>query len=225
MQKALAGFVILFATAAFGADNPIDRWATALGGREKLANVTAVYREATMHVGEYDGWLKAWHTADGKYRKDEQVAAFSNVEVFDGTSGTIQRGPGAARAMEGPEIARAKSSAYANWNAAFFVFFPERRHGTVTVEGDDTIVLHPDGGIDWRIVLDPKTSLPKTMTHTEGERTITVTFAGYETIDGIQFEREIHRSNGDPRFDAVIRFTKTVVNPAVDASLFSVPTQ
>jgi hypothetical protein len=49
----------------------------------------------------------------------------------------------------------------------------------------------------------------------------TVTFVSYETIDGIEFEKEIHRSTGDPRFDAVIRFTKTAINPTVDASLSS----
>jgi hypothetical protein len=36
---------------------------------------------------------------------------------------------------------------------------------------------------------------------------------------------EIHCSMGDPRFDAVIRFTKTVINPPIDASLFQLDRQ
>lgn len=191
----------------------LDRWAKALGGRKKIAAIHSVYREATLSVGDAQGWLKAWHSVDGKYRKEEQVATFSNVETFDGTAGTVQRGALPARPMSPAEVPRAKSSAYANWNAVFFVFFPERRHGTISFEGNDTVVLHPDGGIEWRITLDPQTSLPKVMTHQEGDRTVTVTFVSYETIDGVTFEREIRRSNGDPRFDAVIQFTKTVVNP------------
>ena len=71
-------------------------------------------------------------------------------------------------------------------------------------------------------MLDPQTSLPKTMVHQEGDRTITVTFDSYETVNGIKFEREIHRSAGDPNRSAIIRFTKTVINPPVDAALFSV---
>jgi hypothetical protein len=59
------------------------------------------------------------------------------------------------------------------------------------------------------------------MVHQEGDRTITVTFDSYETVNGIKFEKEIHRSGGDPRMSAVIRFTKTVINPPVDSSLFS----
>jgi hypothetical protein len=108
----------------------------------------------------------------------------------------------------------------------FFAFFPERRRGTIATEGEDTVVLKRDGGIDWRVVLDPATSLPKTMVHQEGERTITVTFVSYETVDGIRFEQEIDRTNGDPRFHAVIRFTKTVVNPPTEPSLFAInPTE
>ena len=83
------------------------------------------------------------------------------------------------------------------------------------------IVLRPEGGIDWRVTLDPETSLPRTMVHKEGEQNITVTFDGYETVDGIKFEKEIHRSAGDPTRGAVIRFTKTVINQPADASLFT----
>ena len=57
--------------------------------------------------------------------------------------------------------------------------------------------------------------------HKQGEQTITVTFVDYETIDGIRFEKEIHRTTGDPRFDAVIKFTKTVINPPLSAAFFS----
>jgi hypothetical protein len=49
-----------------------------------------------------------------------------------------------------------------------------------------------------------------------------VTYVSYETIEGLKFEKEIHRSTGDPRYDSVIRFTKTVINPSLDASLFSI---
>jgi hypothetical protein len=212
----------LFASAAFATDNPADRWAKAVGGREKVATIKSIYREATIELGGYQGSIKAWHTAEGKYRKEEQIAMFSSIETFDGTNGTVQQGVAPPRTMAGTDLARAKSTAFANWNAAFFVFFPERRHGNVAIEGDDTVVLQPEGGIDWRVTLDPQTSLPKTMVHKEGDRTIIVTFVSYETVDGIKFEKEIHRSTGDPRFDAVIRFTKTVINPPVDASLFSI---
>ncbi len=203
------------------AENPVDRWATAVGGRAKIAAIKSTDREATIEMGGFTGTIKAWHTADGKYRKEEQVGMFSSIETFDGTSGMLQQGDAPPRAMAGADLARARSTPYANWNAVFFAFFPERRRGTLDIEGDGTIVLKPEGGIDWRVTLDPQTALPRSMIHKQGDRTITVTFVSYETIDGIKFEKEIHRSTGDPRFDSVIRFTKTVINPPVEESLFS----
>src|SRR5258706_9698061 len=167
------------------------------------------------------GTLKAWHTADGKYRKEEQVGPFSSMETFDGTTGMLQQGDLAPHVMAGPELVRARSTPYANWNAVFFALFPERRRGLLTLDGD-ALVLQPEGGIDWRVTLDPETGLPKSMVHKQGDRTITVTFGAYEVIDGLRFEKEIQRSAGDPRSGATIRFTKTVINPPVEPSLFTI---
>ena len=111
---------------------------------------------------------------------------------------------------------------FANSNSLFFVFFPERRRGTLEIEGDDTMVLKPEGGIDWHVTLDRDKWLPKTMVHSEGGQTITVTFSEYEMVDGILFEKEIRRSAGVPGQGAVIRFTKTVLNPAIEDSFFSI---
>jgi len=194
----------------FRRTSPIDRWAAAVGGREKIAAIQSTYREATVEAGEYKGVIRVWHKADGTYRKEEQIGPMSVVETFDGTGGTLQQGDAPARAMTAAELELARSQAIANWNAVFFAFFPERRHGTVTLDGD-TIVLTPEAGIERRVTLDPLTSLPKSMTHRRGPQTITVTFDSYETIDGIRFEKEIHRTTGNPMFDAVIRFTKTEI--------------
>ena len=203
------------------ATTAIERWAEAVGGRARVEAIHAIYREATIDVAGAQGTIKAWHTADGKYRKEEQVATYSSIETFDGSNGMVKRGAAPPQAMAGAELQRARSSAFANANAVFFALFPERRRGTVALEGE-TLVLKPEGGIDWRVTLDPQTSLPKTMTHQENDRTITVDFAGYEVVDGFKLEKEIHRSTGDPRFNAVIRFTKTVLNPPIDASLFTI---
>jgi hypothetical protein len=217
----LASTLSLPLPAGDGVNHAIERWAEAAGGRARIAEIHAIYREATIEIGGMQGTIKVWHTAEGKYRKEEQVGVFSSVETFDGSNGMIKRGDAPPHAMEGAELQRARSSGFANANAVFFAFFLERRHGTVTLEGE-TLVLKPEGGIDWRVTLDPQTSLPKTMTHQENDRTITVDFAAYEVVDGFKLEKEIHRSTGDPRFNAFIRFTKTVLNPPIDASLFSV---
>lgn len=213
--------VSLLLGSVFPADNPIARWESAVGGRDKVAAIKAVYREATVEFGNFQGTLKVWHTAEGKYRKEEQIGTLSTIETFDGRNGSIQQGAAAPRPMDASELEQTRSRRFANSNATFFAFFPERHFGSITTEGGDTVVLKAEGGIEWRVTLDPATGLPKTMVHVEGGRTITVTFESYETVDGVKFEKEIHRSAGNPGMGAVIRFTKTVINPPIDASLFS----
>ena len=186
-----------------------------------MAAIKAVYREATVEFGIYKGAIKVWHTANGKYRKEEKIGDQAIIEIFDGTKGAVQEGNAPQREMTGAELELSKAKRFANANAMFFAFFPERRHGSATIDSDGTIVLKPEGGVEWRIALDPQTSLPKTMVHKEGDRTITVTFDSYESIDGIKFEKEIHRSAGGPA-GAVIQFTKTVINPPIEASLFAI---
>lgn len=221
MHKAIVAMVLLFAPAAFAAVGPVERWEKAVGGKDKIAAIRTIYREGTLQFAGLEGTIKVWHTADGKYRKEEQVGMFSNTETFDGTDALMQRGNMPLRKVEGPELAVARSKSFSNSNAMFFVFFPERRHGNLTVEDDHTIAFTPENGIEWRVILDPQTSLPQTMIHKEGDKTITVTFTSYETVDGITFEKEIHRTMGDPRLDAVIHFNKTVINAPVEPSLFS----
>jgi hypothetical protein len=213
------------ASVAFAADSAIDRWANAVGGRERISAVKSIYREGTIEYAGMQGTIKVWHTADGKYRKEERIATYSLIETFDGVNGASQQGDAPPRKMTPAESELATGRRFGNANAMFFAFFPERRRGSVNIETDGTIVLKPEGGVEWRVTLDPQTSLPKTMVHQEGNQTITVTLGSYQTIDGIKFETEIHRSAGDPTRGAVIRFTKTVINSTIDPSLFSLATK
>ena len=220
MRKLIAVLTLSLASAALAADGPVERWAKAVGGRDRVAAVKSIYREGTIEVGAFQGTIKVWHTAEGRYRKEEQVAMFSSVETCDGTDVLVSKGGAAPQKLAGEELAVERSKAFANSNAIFFVFAPKPR-GTVSAEGDDAVMFKPEGGVEWRVTLDPQTSLPDSMTHQEGGKTIKVSFASWESVDGVKFEKEIRRSGGDGRPGAIIRFTKTVINAPMDASLFT----
>jgi len=149
MRKTLFMIPLLFVSATFAVENPIDRWANAIGGRNKVAAIKSIYREATLEYGGAQGTIKVWHTADGKYRKEEQIATYSIIETFDGVNGTVQQGDAPPHQMTRAELEIATSKRFSNSNAMLFAFFPERRRGSVTIEGDNTIVLKPEGGIEW----------------------------------------------------------------------------
>src|SRR6476469_2770470 len=89
-----AGAIPSMQLLAAGVDG-FDRWAAAIGGRERLSTVVAVYREATIDVAGFQGTIKAWHTADGRYRTEERIATPATAETFDGVHGMLQEGTGA----------------------------------------------------------------------------------------------------------------------------------
>jgi hypothetical protein len=221
MRKIFFVLPFFLISSALADNDLVERWANAVGGRDKVATIKSIYREATLEFGGHQGSLKVWHTADGKYRKEEKIGDLSTIEVFDGARGTIKEGNAPPREMTSAELAISRAKRFANANAMFFAFFPERRHGTIAIEALNTVVLKPENGVEWRVGLDPQTWLPKTMVHKEGDRTVTVTFDSYETVDGVKFEKELHRTAGGPN-SAVIRFTKTVINPAIEPSLFAI---
>lgn len=223
MRGTVFALAALLGALAAAPSGPVERWAAAVGGRDKVAAITSIYREGTLEYGGYQGTLKVWHTADGKYRKEEHVATYSLVETFDGVNGMVKQGDAPVHTMTPAELALATSRRFANSNAMLFAFFPERHRGTVTVESENVVVLKPAGGVDWRIALDPQTALPQSMIHREGDQMITVTFDSYETVDGIKFESSIHRSAGAGAPGTVIRFTKTELNRPLDASMFTLP--
>ena len=89
-----------FGLVAAAGGGPVERWADAVGGRDKVAAITSIYREATIEFADYRGTLKVWHTSDGKYRKEEQAGGiYALVETFDGTNGMVELGSASPRTM------------------------------------------------------------------------------------------------------------------------------
>ena len=88
MRRTLIVVSLFLASMALAGSDPVDRWAEAAGGRDKVATIKSIYREATLEFGGYQGSIKVWHTADGKYRKEEKMAAIAmmQAEVREQTS-------------------------------------------------------------------------------------------------------------------------------------------
>jgi hypothetical protein len=69
-------------------------------GRDAIAKVKCMYREGTIAVTGMQGTIKLWHTADGRYRKEEQVGTFSSTATFDGKPLLVRKG-GVREMIEG----------------------------------------------------------------------------------------------------------------------------
>lgn len=205
-------------------DEALARWLAAVGGREKVAGVKTLVREAKVASGGEEGTLKGWSTSTGRFRDDSAIAGFDQSELFDGTEGwTVP--PDAPPHRVGPSDRESRvTEAYF---AAFAQWFPARRGGTVLLESanDDEVVLaiRPDGGREARVALDRKTWLPLRVQQRSAERVQTTKFLAWETVAGVKFPKETLDQLGDPKYDTKVVYTKTTVNAPIAASVLAVP--
>lgn len=211
-----------FAAGPLTKQQALDRWAEALGGREKLARIQAVHRELAFTTGGIDGTDQEWITAKGQARSEVQMGGFSSVTVFDGREGWAADGGAQPHRLAGPDLTGTITSTYLD---SYAQFFPERGKASIALEDGEsaTLVITPEGGREIRVLLDKKTWLPRAMTQPLQERTQTVTFVSWKEVDGVQFPNEMLQSTGDAKFDVRITTTKIEVNPAVDAAAFAKP--
>ena len=54
MKKALL-LILFIGLTVFAVENPLERWAKAVGGREKVATIKSIYREATIESVVHPG--------------------------------------------------------------------------------------------------------------------------------------------------------------------------
>src|SRR6476469_6550129 len=85
--------------ATMNTDDFVDRWAEAIGGRSRLAEVQSVYREGTIEAGGATGIVRLWESASGAYRRETEINGVLEVESFDGTNGWTRTGTAEARPL------------------------------------------------------------------------------------------------------------------------------
>ncbi|HEV7923459.1 MAG TPA: aspartyl protease family protein [Thermoanaerobaculia bacterium] len=205
-------------------DEALDRWAAALGGRERLARIRAVHRELALTMKGVSGTERDWTTAAGQSRGETQLAGYSSITTFDGSEGWSADGDAQPHRISGFDLNIAVTNLYMD---SFSMFFPDRRPGTIELADANgpyvVLLLKPAGGREARVLLDRRTWLPHAIQQPLQERTQLTTINSWEEVDGVKFPHELLQSTGDPKFDIGITATRTELNPAVDAALFGKP--
>lgn len=230
MKKAscAAAFAILGAAATLSKDEVLDRWATALGGREKLENVRTIHSTGIVETGGMKGTFERWATSRGEFRLAIDInGAIRQVTIFDGKQGWSVDTSGASHELSGGNLRSAISSAY---EASDSFLFAGRLPGVVQYSGMDAqqtmhvVRLEPDGGNPVTVYLDAHTLLPA-REESAGPlgNNRTVTFAAWHDVSGIKMPGHTIQSTGDPRFDIAVTIQHVEVNAPLDAKLFTQP--
>jgi predicted aspartyl protease len=199
--------------------SPVDAWATALGGRTALGQISAIHGKGSYERGGVRGTIDLWETASGQRREDIVQGPIHETRIFDGTRGWLVDRNGEVRELAGVEIDDQLTLAYIG---SFAALLPERRPGKATVDGDK-VILAPDGSKRPATVsFDPATHLPESYVRREAERMRTVRLSDWNAVAGVKRPWSINEDNGNPN-DAVIIHFKTLETGTPPADAFAQP--
>jgi len=172
----------------------LDRWADAVGGRDRLAALTNVHEIGLVdHVGFPQGRYELWWTTAGQRVYHDVTAGFDVTAVFDGTRGWVRDGAGNVRELHGDELVFERTFSF--WTS-FSALLPYRLPGEVRPSPQGVLLLPKDGNAT-RVELDDTTSRPRRYVVSDGDVMITDTVDDWRAVDGVWFAFHSTRSTAD----------------------------
>ena len=91
----------------------LDRWASALGGRERLQTVRTIYTRSAVETGGLKGTMQTWSDSAGRHK---EIADFGNLlretTVFDGARGWNRNTNGKVHELAGTDLEEQVTEAY-----------------------------------------------------------------------------------------------------------------
>lgn len=208
----------------------LERWATALGGRDRLEHLRSVHLKGTVETGGMNGTFERWTTWRGESRMALDIAgAIRQITIFDGKQGWVLDANGVAHELAGGNLRSTVSSAY---EASQSYLFAGRLPGHIVFSGHDAgasayiLRLEPDGGAPVTVYLDDTTFLPRKEESAGplgNQRTIT--FEAWREFAGARIPVSIRQSTGDPKFDIIVTTRQVETDAPLAAGLFAKPAE
>ena len=230
-RQLAAAFLVLLALAPVAAEeHPVrthfvlERWLKALGGRDKLAGVHAMYVKAIVVSSGQIGTLENWQTADGKYKATVSLGDHEFTTVCDGQAGWASGDGGPAEDLAGNPLAAAITRSYLG---SYSQFFPDRRPGSVEWVREDpdayVIQILPSGGLPITFYLDKNTGLPIRHEMVDGERTLTFFYLEWKDYNGLKAMQRGRQTSGPNAPELTVTAQDISWNPTLGPTLFQKP--
>lgn len=197
----------------------IEAWATAVGGRDRIAATGTTHLSGTFAKGGLTGTIEMWESPRGERREDLTLAFLHETRIFDGTHGWLVDRNGEIRALAGFELDDQLALAYFETLAPLV---DGRLAGDVTRSGD-AVVLAPRGGKrPVTVTFDRATHLPASFARRDGEKQRITQLSDWRTVDGVMLPFSRHEDNGDPN-DAVTVRVETLEHRDAPTATFARP--
>lgn len=206
----------------------LDKWASALGGREKLAGIEITRITYRIKMLGMEGTWEEWFTADGNHRADLNLAGIFKVSIV--------RTPqhcwyldhnGKVSEMADKNLKdEIRDIYFGTWShlIAGHMSGDAKFLGPDPRTGDLRVKILPENGTEATFWIDSKIYLPVRW-ESPGElgETVTTTFGKWREFGGILVPTQIAQTTGTPENDMILELSEIVFNEIPPAGTFSKP--
>jgi hypothetical protein len=239
MKKKLIFSALFLLTSVFAfaqsADEIVNKYIDAMGGKDKIANVKTLKMVATVDIGpNMKAPMTLFVVNNKSFRMDMEIQGMKMVQAYDGESGWyIQPWGGKKDAEKMNEEMVRDSKDQADINGSLYDYKVKGNTveylGKEDMEGTDTYklkVTKKSGDIEY-VFLDASSylKLKETSKHkfqdkeVEGE----TIYSNWKKVDGIMFPFTIEQREKDASQGQAMNFDSYEVNPKVDEAMFKMP--
>jgi len=211
------------------AQQVLDRWADAIGGRDALSKVNTVHLEYEAKMFGLDGTLDQWVSTDGRAHSHVSLGGLFDVHsIFSVDHGWYLDQNGKLSELAGEDLEQEVTSSY---DATWACLVDGRRPGAVQMEGTEDgtgyLILRcePEGGKPITYYIDPATGLPARSEAPQGDRTQTATYSEWKEYGGVMMPTHVVQSTGDPQYDATFVLKSADINATPPAGTFDKPAE
>ncbi|MFC1851847.1 DUF4292 domain-containing protein [candidate division CSSED10-310 bacterium] len=206
----------------------LDRWVSALGGRERLARIKSIHSISTVKMLNLEGTCEEWFTAQGYHRLEFDLAGIISMVLVRTPNHCWFLGP-SEKVIEqtGKELEdEIRDVFFGTWSH----LLPGRMAGEVDrakLNPENKtwrIRLHPQGGTAATFTIDPSSHLPVSSESTDesNEKMIT-TFSDWKTFDGVLFPARIEVFTTDSDNIRLIELREIHLNETLSPDTFKQP--
>lgn len=225
LSYARAGRVAAQATpgSAITAQDLLQRWAKAIGGKEKLGAVQNIYTKFSYRGTAGTGTIEEWFTSTGHRRQSNDLTIGHQINVVNGPKGWISH-DGRVRELSPTELEGARTPAYIG---SYSHLVPGRLPGRAEYlgEADSNYVLRiiPERGRPSTFYLDKATYLPSNYEEQLTNTLLIIRFRSWREMEGIKLPGELHMTTSNGGYEATASLQETKLNIRLADELFNRP--
>jgi len=200
------------------AQEVLDNWAEARGGRETIDQMTSMESKSEMTLFGMEGTIKNYVERPDQYLMDFDLGGILTIsQLSNGNKTWAKDQDGNVGEIAGKDRSDLMSSAYLENLNHLRSGAPSSIISEIKTE-DETgllvVTLTPDQGSISNYYFDQKTWLPvRSESNETGGGTLVTIYSDWQPSDGILFPREISQKGADPQNDMLLKVTELTVNP------------